>query len=322
MRSRVRSRADSGIAGRDFTYNSESTFRYFASKGLNLFRVCLRWERLQPVLGGPLDAGHVRLLRENIAWAEKYGSRAIIDIHNYGRYQIEGPEGLREYAIDSVYDGRVRVSTADFANLWTRLSGEFRRDAGVWAYGLMCEPHDMGKADWKSISQAALTAIRQTGDDRLVLVPGDDWSSAARWVKTHGASGWIADPAGNFLYEAHLYFDSNESGGYTTPYDEELARDPDLAPVGRRRLRPFAEWCRANGVKGYLGEYGVPDRTRAGSTSLTTCSPRSMRKGSTERIGPRASGGATIRSRCSPGETDADRPQTAVLERHPGDAFA
>ncbi len=45
-----------GVYGRDYTYNSEATFRYFAAKGLNLIRLCLRWERLQPLLLGPLDA--------------------------------------------------------------------------------------------------------------------------------------------------------------------------------------------------------------------------------------------------------------------------
>jgi endoglucanase len=119
----------------------------------------------------------------------------------------------------------------------------------------MNEPHDVDA--WEATSQTAVTAIRASGDDKLILIPGDDWSSANRWPHTHNYP-WIDDPADNIAYEAHLYFDRNESGRYRHSYDEELARDHELATVGRRRLARFAGWCRNHGVRGFLGEYGVP----------------------------------------------------------------
>ncbi len=255
-----------GEFGRDYTYNSEASFRYFAAKGLNLFRVCLRWERLQPALRGPLDAENLARLKENVGWAKAAGGRVIVDIHNFGRYAVNEAGSLKEYAIDNLYDGVVKVSAADFIDLWTRLSGEFKDEDGVWAYDLMCEPHHMGAADWKQISQAALSAIRANGDEKLVMISGDDWSSANRWVRAHGPFGWISDPANHFMYQAHLYFDSDESGGYAKPasfsgtsYDYELALNPALASVAEERASPFLDWCDANGVAGYLGEYGVPN---------------------------------------------------------------
>ena len=48
-----------GVFDRDFTYNSEASFRYFASRGLTLIRVPIRWERIQPQPGGPLDAAQL-----------------------------------------------------------------------------------------------------------------------------------------------------------------------------------------------------------------------------------------------------------------------
>src|SRR2546425_8201010 len=179
-------------------------------------------------------------------------ARVVIDIHNYGRYKID-EGGLKEYVIDNRYGGVVKISGADLAVLWVRLSTEFKFDPAVYVYDLMNEPHDMGTADWKAISQAVLTAIRKNRDEKLIMVPGDAWSSADAWPRVHGPRGWIDDPVQNFAYEAHEYFDRDNSGTYAGPYQE------DLAALARTRLAHFVDWCRANGVRGYLGEYGVPN---------------------------------------------------------------
>ncbi|MBZ5582826.1 MAG: cellulase family glycosylhydrolase [Acidobacteriia bacterium] len=239
-----------GVFGRDYWFNSENTFRYFGEKGLGLIRVPLLWERLQPAPGGPLDAAYLNHLKDNIAWAGAHGAEVIIDIHNFGRYG--------GYILDNVYAGTVRVSSADFADLWVRLSNEFKFAGAVYAYDLMNEPHDMGTANWEAISQVALDAIRANQDDKLVLVPGDSWSSANRWVTNHPRP-WIQDPANNFAYEAHQYFDHDESGTYGWSYDAELARNSDLANVGRTRVRHFLDWRLSNNVRGIVDEYGIPD---------------------------------------------------------------
>src|SRR5262249_1444497 len=103
-----------------------------------------------------------------------------------------------------------------------------------------------------------LNAIRANQDDKLVLVPGDSWSSGNRWVTVHGPAGWIEDPAGNFAYEAHQYFDSDESGTYRLSYDTELARNSALATVGTARIGRFLAWCRDNRARCLVAEYGIP----------------------------------------------------------------
>ena len=248
-----------GVMNTDYTYNSEGSFRYFAAKSLTLIRVPIRWERIQPVLGGPLDSTNLNALKRNITWAKTNGAKVIIDPHNYGRYKINEGGVLKEYVIDNPYDSVVKVSSADFQDLWVRLSNEFKAEPAVYAYDLMNEPHDMGKADWKAISQAALTAIRNNGDNKLVMVPGDAWSAAHRWPSVHGPTTWISDPANNFMYEAHQYFDNDNSGTYKRTYDQELAAEPNLATLGQTRVAQFVDWCNSNGVRGFLGEFGVPN---------------------------------------------------------------
>ena len=243
-----------GIVNRDYTYSSESTFRYFAVRNLTLIRFPFRWERIQPQLHGPLDADNLAALKRVATWARAADDRLILEPHNYGRYKFNEAGRVSESVI-----GSDRVSSGDLADLWVKLSAEFRDEPAIYAYGLMNEPHDMKPGDWKVISQEVVTAIRNAGDDRLILVPGDSWSSSNRWASVHGPSAWIVDPADHFAYEAHAYFDRDESGTYARSYDEELQVDPNLATVGARRLAPFVEWCRANRVKGFLGEFGVPN---------------------------------------------------------------
>jgi endoglucanase len=230
-----------GRLGTEYRFNSEATLRYFAEKNLGLVRLPLQWERLQPAIAGPLDAAYLANIKRSVAWAKAHGGAVTLDIHNFARYR-----------------GMV-TDASSLADLWVRLSSEFKFEPAVHAYNLMNEPHDMGGANWKTISQAVVSAIRANQDDKLILVPGDSWSSANRWVSVHGGSGWIQDSANNFMYEAHQYFDRDESGTYAQSYAAELAANPDLANVGRTRVARFVDWCRANSVRGMLGEYGIPD---------------------------------------------------------------
>ncbi len=248
-----------GTLGRDYTFNSEATFRYFAEKGLGLIRLPLRWERLQHTPGGPLDEAYLAGVKSNVAWAKAHGAEVILDVHNFARYSVPVGASLETYVIDNRGpDGTVKITAAHLADLWVRLSNEFKFERTVYAYGLMNEPHDMGQANWKAISQTVLNAIRANQDDKLVLIPGDSWSSGNRWVSVHGPAAWIEDPANNFAYEAHQYFDSDESGTYKLTYDAELARNSGLGTVGSSRIAHFLTWCQANGVRGIVNEYGIP----------------------------------------------------------------
>ena len=246
-----------GIYNTHFTYQSEATFRYFAARDLNLIRFQLQWERLQPAPSGPLAPDHLDLLKTAIGWAKTYGCLMVLEIHNFARFSFNENGRLNTFVVDQPYNGAARVSRHDLADFWVRLSGEFANEPAVYAYDLMNEPHDL--AGWKEISQHVLSAIRANGDNKLIMVPGDSWSSANRWPDVHGPTGWITDPADNFLYEAHLYFDSDESGTYSRSYDDELRANPGLPSVGVTRVRHFLDWCKANRARGFIGEYGVPD---------------------------------------------------------------
>jgi endoglucanase len=253
------SNANPGKPGVDYTYNRSETVSYFADQGFTLFRLPVRWERLQPRLSGDLDPQEVQRVHAFLRWAQAHAGRVILDLHNYGRYRTQSTAGgVIECVIDERIDGRILVSRNDFADFWRRIAVEFRDHPGFYGYGLMNEPHHMGASDWKAISQAAVVAIRATGDTNLLLVAGDAWSNAEHWEQANGPKPWINDPLRRIAYEAHCYFDHDSSGKYRLTYDEELAKDPDLRERGRRRVMAFVDWCARNRVPGMIGEFATP----------------------------------------------------------------
>lgn len=60
-------------------------------------------------------------------------------------------------------------------------------------------------------SQEAVTRIRGTGDRKLVLVAGYNWSGVQNWPANR-ASDWITDPAGNMRYEGAPRLGSRQLG--------------------------------------------------------------------------------------------------------------
>ena len=247
-----------GIYGQDYSYPSERTVAYFCDQGLGLLRLPFRWERIQPRLGEALDDAELTRLKTSVEWVRKHHGKVILDVHNYGRYCVRRDGKKQECVIDQKMGRAVVVSRHHFADLWRRLSQVFRDEPTVYAYGLMNEPHDMGTSDWQVISQAAVDAVRGEKDRKLILVAGDGWSNAHRFPQVNGARAWIKDATGQVAYEAHCYFDHNNSGKYDLDYDEELNRDAKLEERGEARLRPFVGWCQKNRVAGFLGEYGIP----------------------------------------------------------------
>ena len=253
-----------GRLGSSYIYNSKRTIDWFAGQGVELFRIPFRWERLQPVLGGPLDSAELLALRENVKWVHDAGGRAILDCHNYGRYAYQEGKFIIEALIDHSYGERVVVSQEHFADLWVKIGQAFARtDARPWAYGLMNEPHGTKRSLWQKATQHVVTCIREAGDNSLLLIPGLDWSSSERWVRANGAKSWVQDPLDHFAYEAHAYFDADGSGQYRWSWEEELQRDPNIRQRAAKRLNPFLSWCAKNKVNAFIGEFGVP-ATNAG----------------------------------------------------------
>jgi endoglucanase len=229
-----------GLFGTAYVYPELREMRSFAAMGVNVFRVPVKWERLQRTQGGALEADEMARLDATIATATGMGVVVIIDVHNYARYMRK----------TLVTDG---VPSSALADLWRRLALRYKDNPRV-AFGLMNEPVRIGAAEWAKVASEAVVAIRGTGARNLILVPGTAWTGAHSWRKLAGyvsnatAMTGFVDPGNNFAFEFHQYFDANSSGTSPNCVTPEIAE---------RRVAVATDWLRETGNRGFLAEFGV-----------------------------------------------------------------
>jgi endoglucanase len=210
-----------GVYGTDYIYPNAAELDYYQSHGVELIRLPFTWERMQPVLGGPLDQAELARMVGFLDAAAARGIEVIIDLHNFGRY-------------DGQAIGTSAVPITAFQQFWTLLAGELAGHPAIAGFGIMNEPHDMGGAEvWPAAAQAAVDGIRSTGSQDTIVVSGDGWSGAGSWQQING-NLHVNDPIDNIVYDAHVYFDHANQGVYAGSYDAEGA----YPTIGVDRVQP------------------------------------------------------------------------------------
>jgi hypothetical protein len=202
----------------DYHYDGPASLRFLARRGVDLLRVEFRWERLQPVLGAPLDAAELGRLRSVVRAARGARLAVVLDMHNFGAYYLhDGDRGVRRAV------GSPELPAQRLADAWERIAHAFRREPGILGYGLMNEPVGMpgGARAWEAASRDALAAVRGSGERRLVSVAGYAWSGLHTWTARH-RDPWVDDPA--VVFEAHHYWDRDHDSVYEEPYERQARR--------------------------------------------------------------------------------------------------
>jgi endoglucanase len=239
-----------GTYGTHYTYPTPAEIDYYAGKGMNIVRIPFRWERLQRTLYGPLDGAEFARLSYIVGYAASRGVDALIDPHNYARY-------------NGNLVGSGAVPNSAFADFWRRVALQFGANPRVW-FGLMNEPHDMPTEQWLAAANAAIAAIRNAGATNWILVPGNAWTGAHSWSDSwYGTPNatvmrGIVDPGHHFAFEVHQYLDGDSSG---------TSSQVVSAQIGSQRLADFTAWLRANGYQGFLGEFAVAASSVGGAGS-------------------------------------------------------
>jgi endoglucanase len=236
-----------GEVNTDYFYPTTADLDYWQSKGLTLLRVPFKWERIQHKLFGELTKAEVDVMKNLLKEAGERGMKVIPDLHNYGRRKVAGTD----YII-----GDKNVPVEALGDFWSKLAKELAAyKKTIYGYGLINEPHDMLQSvPWMKIAQATILDIRKVDSETAIIVGGNHWSSAYRWLEVSNELKQLQDPSYNLIFEAHVYFDEDNSGVYRRSYDEEKAHED----TGVQRLTPFVSWLKENKLRGFIGEYGIP----------------------------------------------------------------
>jgi endoglucanase len=255
-----------GVAGKNYFVPTAAELDYYKSKGLSLIRLPFLWERAQPTLGGALDETYMGYIDGIIAAATARNMSIILDMHNYGRY----PQGGAAIGTTG------GPTLANFQDVWAKIALRYTNETAVWGFDLMNEPHNLGSTTWFTIAQAGINAIRTNDETHVILVEGDNWSKGNTWTQYNNNLTALTDPNNNLVFEAHQYFDANQSGTYGTTSTirkgQTTAQANANANTGVSYITPFVDWLNTNNLKGIVGEYGVPnnsDDTEGWNTLLT-----------------------------------------------------
>ncbi|BEJ13615.1 hypothetical protein CspHIS471_0307890 [Cutaneotrichosporon sp. HIS471] len=212
-----------------------SQIGHFIEQGSNVIRLPVGWQYLvgnnpaSTTLDPTFFTTYDRLVRD----VTSRGAYAIIDIHNYGRW-------------NSGIIGADEPSTMSFASLWSLLAKKYAGNDHV-IFSLMNEPHHQDIVGVAAACQAAVNAIRSAGAQNIL--PGNQWTKAETW--TSGANNpilSITDPTGGLdrlLLDVHKYLDADGSGT-----SRECVTD------GLDVLAPFVGWLKINGRRAIITEMG------------------------------------------------------------------
>lgn len=210
-----------------------SSVSQFASEGHNLFRIPFAWEKLQKCFNCNLDSNYLNLIKQAVSLVTSRGDIALLDLHNYFRY-----------------NGNLVTDSSAFGNVWSRLAQSIGNSSNVW-FGLMNEPHDMSTEAVLALHQAAVTAIRATGNKNKLIVSGNGWDSLSDWTGNwYGTSNTLLaqlqDPAANHAFEMHIYFDSDNSGTHA-----------ECTKFDRSKAQSTTNWLRSSGRTALVTEFGL-----------------------------------------------------------------
>ncbi|KAF2159851.1 carbohydrate-binding module family 1 protein [Zasmidium cellare ATCC 36951] len=207
--------------------------------GFNIIRVPTLMERMTPSgLSGALDSAYLGHLTDTVNTITSAGAYAIIDAHNYGRF-----------------NDAIITSTSDFQSWWSKVAGQFKGNSKI-IFDTNNEYHDMDGSLVASLNQAAINGIRGAGaTSQYIFVEGNQYTGAWTWTNGTGTDcktnaetmGSLMDPSNKIIYEMHQYLDQYASG-----------REPPScvsSTIGSERLVSATNWLRTNGKKGIIGEF-------------------------------------------------------------------
>lgn len=240
-----------GNYNQHYRYPGTDEVDYYVDKGVNIFRLPFRWERLQRSQFATLDATEFSRMDTFVQHATDQGAYVALDPHNFARYYPDLSDfGSMQSGSQGVI-GSASVPNTAFADFWGKLADRYKDNDRV-IFNLMNEPNAIGGQQWLSAANAAIAAIRNTGADNLILVPGVSWTGAHSWYSSGNATTMlgVVDPADNYAYDVHQYMDNNHSGG--SP--QIAGNNPD---TGVDRVQAFTGWLKQHNKRGFLGEFAV-----------------------------------------------------------------
>lgn len=204
----------------DFTwaYPTQADLAYHASRGIDVIRLPIRWERLQPAFYAALRESEKNAITATLDAAAATGLKIMLDIHNYALIHYDDGNGIQNLTL--IHGTNQATAYYDFLE---KCVDAFGAHSAWHSIDIMNEPANVPRAAWETTSQQALTALRNHGYNGLIMIPLGFYSGAQDLPGSHSGGPWISDPQSNFWYEAHYYPENSHVGTFNGSYANEVA---------------------------------------------------------------------------------------------------
>ena len=250
----------------------EDDVQYLANLGLDHLRFPVDEEQMFDEAGNK-EIEAFALLHDALGWCQKYGLRAIVDLHILRSHHFNEEE--KPLWTDP-------AEQEEFITLWQKFSDELSDyPNGMLAYELMNEPVADEAEDWNQLVAKAVTALREKEPERTIVIGSNRWQSAETFdelrvpddphillsfhfyepfLLTHYQASWtnIADYDGPVHYPGMIV--TEEEYAQLTEEMQEIV-DGRMHTYHRDTLekmmqKPMAV-AKASGLPLYCGEWGV-----------------------------------------------------------------
>ncbi|OGM40473.1 endo-beta-1 [Aspergillus bombycis] len=234
-----------GVWGTDYIFPDVSAITTLIDKGMNIFRIQFKMERLVPdSMTGAYDEAYLTNLTTVVNAVTDAGVHAILDPHNYGRF-----------------NGEIISTASDFQTFWKNLAGQFKSNSLV-IFDTNNEYHDMDQELVLNLNQAAIDGIREAGaTEQYIFVEGNSWTGAWTWTDVNDNMKSLEDPQDKIVYQMHQYLDSDGSG---------TSEACVSGTIGQERVTSATQWLKDNNKVGIIGEFagGNNDQCKTAVTGM------------------------------------------------------
>lgn len=263
----------SAVIGTDYLAPTQAMIQPYvdAAKGLPfLVRLGFSHERIQKGNGATLDATYVGQLLDAMNLIQVNGGLVILQCHGYGRYwtKVAGDQALGAGYTYAEHNGQwvAHIPYLDttnppkvtaYDNMWNKVATAFKDHPALLGWGLMNEPFAdaagfFTKESYKTFIQSVIYTIQSVDSVRPMFVNGFAYATAKNWVaQSDDLKTLNTSSEGGIIFEAHQYPDDN-GGKWANPNITIPLNWVDT------NIAPFFNWCLANSVRGFIGEYGGP----------------------------------------------------------------
>lgn len=217
-----------------FTKYRKKDFEQIKSLGCDVIRLPINLHYMTD--GAPnytIDPLFYNFLDQAVAWAEALGIHLILDNHTFD------PAANTDPNVGIILE-----------KVWKQMAAHYKNHSTYLYYEILNEPHGISDAQWNSIQQKVITAIR-TVDTRHTIIVGP-----AGWNSYNNLSQMPVYNDDNLIYTFHFYdpfIFTHQGASWSDPSMEPLAGVP--FPYQANRMPTFPNALRGTWVENAFNGY-------------------------------------------------------------------